>query len=1058
MAHLHECGEPQRDGAVIVQTKYRFSEPYACGRRYSVTPSLQSLPRVCRGAAMEKLGGVDVDIVAAHHALAWNLADKCFHNAQFRIPVFREYVMDREALLEKVASHYSSTETEAKNAFTRLLYGGDICEWEKEVGSAQTLPLLKEFAAQARLLMYSLVAQRSDLLSLAQQDGRRQPQRTAFSYILQEVENEALFAMESFPEYTPNGLVFDGLGVLPRSTLTSETLTRLQDCVAEKTGLQLRIAIKPWEIAPQGPDTAEEVGGGNRCPDCDCEERVNSRAIDRREPGRMHARSVPPEFQQPVGSGSQRIPEMAPGMKEVSARRRSPELPEAPYVADATDDSVSRRGSSVVDQCGMPGAALRLDGLHSREAKQSDIASILPIGRPGILTAVGNMLDAVAPKVEARVFRAPGETLKGGEEGANKDFFERLAPPNHIYERASGDFWRLLKRETTATQVDVRRVTGQDNCAPTALVNVALTTDVHAARAILREFAGKSGPYLLKAIVTQLAIVRLDPLKLRACGYSQGTYLLYHRRHTVGVCVHNGTVAFADSREDKIREARLETFREIAAYCADQGLRVSLFRVTFSPNARKDNPTSALPGDLRAGMDSPETGRKQSTRVAAANFKTTAAKNRRKREYTINGVDKVLKGKKWFRGSTRNATKERHACRFCGPFHHNATSHAHLFNSILKHNTPVPAPIRRDAEAFRKIRGGSRYAKTSDQEPGSYSKGSNNPVSFELARKNQLRPDPSRSIVNIVKSEILELMDFYCHMDLRGTLCRQCGTKLSLNAKEKGPSLWERCGVRVCRKFNASPKLLTVNVSLRMQLLLIRQYLALRSCGQTSLDLGVDRKTVEAASNEMRKLLAASQRTEQENISYPLGAVMEADETGVGATKASGADGQRIYSTHVFVGVVQRGDYTTLYLRDNGLSSSRQVKRFPKLRREVWQDMWFQNIKPKVNGKPTLHTDGNAMYSSSKWDFKKQYRHYFVVHQKKEYWFFDKTDRIHHGSLSIDNAWGQLKKIIASQTANSLTYQNFNGDYIFAAAWLFRHGGRSLDEKMKIVCEKMMAR
>ena len=120
--------------------------------------------------------------------------------------------------------------------------------------------------------------------------------------------------------------------------------------------------------------------------------------------------------------------------------------------------------------------------------------------------------------------------------------------------------------------------------------------------------------------------------------------------------------------------------------------------------------------------------------------------------------------------------------------------------------------------------------------------------------------------------------------------------------------------------------------------------------------------------------------------------------------------------------------------------------------------MWFQNIKPKVLGKPTLHTDGNAMYRSSKWDFKKQYRHYFVVHQKKEYWFFDKTDRIHHGSLSIDNAWGQIKKIIASQTANSLTYQKFNGDYIFAAAWLFRHGGRSLGEKMKIVCEKMMAR
>ena len=136
----------------------------------------------------------------------------------------------------------------------------------------------------------------------------------------------------------------------------------------------------------------------------------------------MRARFVPHHLLQAGGSGSAGTTEVAPEMKEVSALQRNPELPEAPYAVAATDDSIPRRGDRVLDPCGKPVAALRLDGLQSQGEEESDITSILPIGRSRILTAVGNMLDVAAPKVEARVFRARQDTREGEKEGPRNNF------------------------------------------------------------------------------------------------------------------------------------------------------------------------------------------------------------------------------------------------------------------------------------------------------------------------------------------------------------------------------------------------------------------------------------------------------------------------------------------------------------------------------------------------------------------------------------------------------------------------------------------------------------
>eukprot|EP00397_Hematodinium_sp_SG-2012_P061118 GEMP01080495.1.p1 GENE.GEMP01080495.1~~GEMP01080495.1.p1 ORF type:complete len:157 (+),score=27.75 GEMP01080495.1:530-1000(+) len=153
---------------------------------------------------------------------------------------------------------------------------------------------------------------------------------------------------------------------------------------------------------------------------------------------------------------------------------------------------------------------------------------------------------------------------------------------------------------------------------------------------------------------------------------------------------------------------------------------------------------------------------------------------------------------------------------------------------------------------------------------------------------------------------------------------------------------------------------------------------------------------------------------------------------------------------------MQRGDIETLYLHDNGISSTKNVRRFPKLPDEAWKAVWMQHIRPKVTGKPTLHTDGHTMYRSSSWNFRAHYKHYWVNHQQKVYWLLDKDTNVQQGTLAIDGTWRQLRKIIRSQTGGALTYANFSTDYVYAAAWQEVAGGLSLDNQIKTVCKMLL--
>ena len=161
--------------------------------------------------------------------------------------------------------------------------------------------------------------------------------------------------------------------------------------------------------------------------------------------------------------------------------------------------------------------------------------------------------------------------------------------------------------------------------------------------------------------------------------------------------------------------------------------------------------------------------------------------------------------------------------------------------------------------------------------------------------------------------------------------CLKCGRALKLGERPEPHNLRKRCTYKICRAFAPPFQLTPGRMSFRKQIPTAQPFATIRSADQTSLDFGMDRKTVAKAHKCIRSALTIDREKAHDSIRYPDGCVLEANESGI-AYKASYLGGQEIYTARIVIGVMQRGGINTIYLSDAGERKTSGAKRPLKCR------------------------------------------------------------------------------------------------------------------------------
>jgi len=224
----------------IPQT-FRYQE-IGFGRRASKgQPSLQTITRECRRAAMIPGQHQIWDIGNCFPNIGFQMATwmlECDHDNQ-ALPTLVDYCRDRNPFLEEIMAIYTyidtnppqhCTLTDAKNLFIRILSGGNLCGWKREMClearrghekfGCVNMPLFMKFLDDCRDVHDIISKARSDLVQWFRNDQRRRPSATAQAYAFQEIEDGALVIVEeevrqAFGSNSVQTPLFDGLIICP---------------------------------------------------------------------------------------------------------------------------------------------------------------------------------------------------------------------------------------------------------------------------------------------------------------------------------------------------------------------------------------------------------------------------------------------------------------------------------------------------------------------------------------------------------------------------------------------------------------------------------------------------------------------------------------------------------------------------------------------------------------------------------------------------------------------------------------------------------------------------
>ena len=283
---IDQNAEPE-DQNGIRRLRVVYGKRSHLGRRTASYPSMQACPSSLRPLLLKNYYH-DIDIVNCHPSLMIQVCAKM--GKLDAIPKLREYKANRDDMLQRIADHFGVEKAGCKFAVLRLLNGGSVQKWIKDVGlPADTdtdQPDLRDLAEEARVIRACFfeymeqkqpgIVERLRELARARKGASASNaaiDRAAFSHCMFEVEDSVLTVVDEyfrFKGWLVASLIYDGMHVEHRDGDTQDPQTgrwmRLEEAMraAEaavkcKLGYKIELKEKPLFEAEE-IEYAEESG------------------------------------------------------------------------------------------------------------------------------------------------------------------------------------------------------------------------------------------------------------------------------------------------------------------------------------------------------------------------------------------------------------------------------------------------------------------------------------------------------------------------------------------------------------------------------------------------------------------------------------------------------------------------------------------------------------------------------------------------------------------------------------------------------------------------------
>ena len=346
-------------------------------------------------------------------------------------------------------------------------------------------------------------------------------------------------------------------------------------------------------------------------------------------------------------------------------------------------------------------------------------------------------------------------------------------------------------------------------------------------------------------------------------------------------------------------------------------------------------------------------------------------------------------------------------CTLCGSPTHNVTTHRKLFRDLLARggkgrrdmwkanpDGSTTRKISKEARNWRK-KGALKRAKSEwvwrkkPEDKGNYVSSGGNTIEKDPAAGNRRQATGGLPIVTILRSTPKELAQL---LGLR-VQCSRPNCRGEVNATLT-------CTARECRRVWCPGLLRNTQFSFPEKVLVLKFWLEGIDVTTACSNMTQGRTTISDAFTEIRRTIGEFQKNRQEEIRFPDYAVLEADESAMKQWKVTSKAKNVTWCSDVWIGVVGRGSRQTL-LHHVGVRRTRTYKRFPNIKSYVWARFWNSSVRKKTRDSRTLTicTDGKQMYNPEKKGF--GYKHYNVIHQKKQYWKKHKITGLQVGTQVI---------------------------------------------------------
>ena len=186
---------------------------------------------------------VDIDIANCHPEL---LKQICDHN-KIKTRYLKQYVENREALLEQTQTHYDCSRDDAKRLFIILTYYGDIDTWKKS--DKEPFDFILDFQNELKAIGVKIIDANPALMKTVNKLQKKNETGSAVSIFLQEKERLILECIYNYlvsKEIIVNNdcvLCFDGIMIQKNKYYTS-LLDELSKVILDTTGFKLKLTEK----------------------------------------------------------------------------------------------------------------------------------------------------------------------------------------------------------------------------------------------------------------------------------------------------------------------------------------------------------------------------------------------------------------------------------------------------------------------------------------------------------------------------------------------------------------------------------------------------------------------------------------------------------------------------------------------------------------------------------------------------------------------------------------------------------------------------------------------